>query len=243
MATVLILGATSDMGRALAKKMASKGFDLQLAARKMDDLKTLRSDLKIRFNIRCSLHSFDATRIDSHPLFWNSLPAIPDISIVVFGHMDDNQLAINNQESFLNTIHVNYTGAASILNILSRTYKDQERGQIVGISSVAGDRGRGTNYIYGSAKAAFTAYLSGLRNELFPFGVHVLTVLPGFVYTKMTEDLKLPAPLTATPEEVAETIYIALQKKKNIIYVKWFWRWIMLIIRNIPEGLFKKLKL
>lgn len=243
MATVLILGATSDMGRALAKKFASKGFDLQLAARRMDDLKTLRSDLKIRFNIRCSLHSFDATRMDSHSLFWKSLPVIPDISIVVFGHMDDNQLAINNQESLLNTIQVNYTGAVSILNIISRTYKDQERGQIAGISSVAGERGRGSNFMYGSAKAGFTAYLSGLRNELFPFNVHVTTVLPGFVYTKMTEDLTLPAPLTATPEEVAEAIYHALRKKKNVVYVKWFWKWIMLIIRNIPEGLFKKLKL
>lgn len=243
MATVLILGATSDIGRALAKQFASKGFDLQLAARRMDDLKTLRSDLKIRFNIRCSLHSFDATLIDTHQLFWNSLPVIPDISVVVFGHMDDNQLAINNQESFLHTINVNYTGAASILNIISRTYKDQERGQIAGISSVAGDRGRGSNFIYGSAKAGFTAYLSGLRNEMTPFGVHVLTVLPGFVYTKMTENLKLPAPLTATPEEVAERIYDALQKKKNIIYVKWFWKWIMFIIRNIPEAIFKKLKL
>ena len=187
MATVLILGATSAMGRALAKQFASKGFDLQLAARRMDDLKTLRWDLKIRFNISCILHSFDATVLDSHQLFWESLPVIPDISIVVFGYMDDNQLAFNNQESFLNTINVNYTGAASILNIISRTYKDQKRGLIAGVSSVAGDRGRGSNYIYGSAKAAFTAYLSGLRNEMTPFGVHVLTVLPGFVYTKMTE--------------------------------------------------------
>jgi short-subunit dehydrogenase len=243
MATVLILGATSDIGRALAKQYASKRFDLQLTARRMDDLKALRSDLKIRFNIRCSLHSFDATDLDSHQLFWKSLPVVPDISILVFGHMDDNQHAINNQESFLNTINVNYTGAASILNIISRTYKDEKRGQIAGISSVAGDRGRGSNFIYGSAKAAFTIYLAGLRNEMAPFGVHVLTVLPGFVYTKMTEDLKLLKPLTATPEGVATTIYQALQKTKNIVYVKWFWRWIMCIIRNIPEGIFKKLKL
>ncbi|MFN5932652.1 MAG: SDR family oxidoreductase [Sphingobacteriales bacterium] len=242
MATVLIIGATSDMGRAIARTFASKGYDLQLAARRMDDLKTLRSDLKIRYNIRCSLHSFDALKIDSHLLFWNSLPSIPDISIVVFGHMDDNQVAINNQDALLNTIHVNYTGAVSILNIISRTYKQQERGQIAGISSVAGERGRGSNFIYGSAKAGFTAYLSGLRNEMFPYGVHVTTILPGFVYTKMTENIKLPAPLTATPGEVAETIYTAIQKKKNVVYVKWFWKWIMFIIRNIPEGIFKKLK-
>lgn len=243
MATVLILGATSDMARAMARTFASKGFDLQLAARNMDDLKTLRSDLKIRYNIRCSLHSFDAVKMDTHSLFWNSLPSIPDISIVVFGYMNDNQLAINNHEAFVNTIQVNFTGALSILNIISRTYKQQERGQIVGISSVAGERGRGSNFIYGSAKAGFTAYLSGLRNELFPFNVHVTTALPGFVYTKMTEDLKLPALLTASPEEVADSIYTAITKKKNVVYIKWFWKWIMLIIRNIPEGIFKKLRL
>lgn len=243
MATVLILGATSDMGRALAKKMASKGYNLQLAARRMDDLRSLRSDLKIRYNIRCSLHSFDAALIESHDSFWNSLPVMPDISVVVFGYMDDNQIVLEHPDKLFNTIQVNYTGAVSILNIISRSYKNNGAGCIVGISSVAGERGRGSNYIYGSAKSGFTAYLSGLRNELYPFGVHVVSILPGFVYTKMTEELKLPAPLTATPEEVAEAIYSAILKKKNIVFVKWFWKWIMLIIRNIPESIFKKLKL
>uniref|UniRef100_UPI004047A501 SDR family oxidoreductase n=1 Tax=Algoriphagus sp. TaxID=1872435 RepID=UPI004047A501 len=243
MPIVLILGATSDIGRAIAKNFASNGFDLQLTARIKDDLKNLKSDLEIRYNVCCSLFSFDATQMDSHKSFWDNLPVIPDISIIVFGYMDDNQFAINNQDSLLNTINVNYSGSISILNIISRTYKDQKQGQIIGISSVAGNRGRGSNYIYGSAKAGFTAYLSGLRNEMFPYGVHVLTVLPGFVYTKMTEDLNLSAPLTATTEEVADSIYKALYKKRNIVYVKWFWKWIMLIIRIIPENIFKKLKL
>src|SRR5690606_12784913 len=116
-------------------------------------------------------------------------------------------------------------------------------GTIVGISSVAGERGRQSNYLYGSAKAGFTAYLSGLRNALFSDNVHVVTVLPGFVYTKMTENLNLPKLLTAQPSEVADAIYAAVQKKKNTIYVRWFWKWIMLIIKCIPEFIFKKLKL
>ena len=243
MATVLILGATSYMGRALAKKFASKGFDLQLAARNIDDLTPLQSDLSIRYGIHCTLHSFDAHLIDSHNSFWSNLPTTPSISIVAFGYMDDNQKAIHSKESFLNTVTVNYTGAISILNIISRTYKERATGIIVGISSVAGDRGRGSNFIYRSAKAGFTAYLSGLRNEVFQYGVHVMTVLPGFVYTRMTEELKLPGLLTATPDEVAESIYNAIEKRKNVLYIKWMWKWIMLIIRNIPETIFKKLKL
>ncbi|MBN8787909.1 MAG: SDR family NAD(P)-dependent oxidoreductase, partial [Terrimonas sp.] len=111
---------------------------------------------------------------------------------------------------------------------------------IAGISSVAGERGRQNNYIYGSAKAGFTAYLSGLRNKLYKDNVHVVSVLPGFVYTKMTEHLKLPKLLTATPEDVATYTYNAIIKRKDIIYIKWFWKWIMFIIKCIPETIFKK---
>ena len=138
---------------------------------------------------------------------------------------------------------MNYVGAASILNIVAATYAEKGKGTIAGISSVAGERGRLSNYLYGSAKAGFTAYLSGLRNRLFHQKVHVLTVQPGFVYTRMTEGMPLPKLLTATPELVAQTVYKATLAKKNVIFVKGMWRWIMLIIRNIPESIFKKMKL
>jgi short-subunit dehydrogenase len=243
MPTVLILGANSDMGRALARKYAAMGFDLQLAARNPEDLKPLSADVSIRYQITCTLHAFDATKLESHADFWNNLPSIPETSILVFGYMEDNQKTLDHPEILLNTIQVNYTGAVSILNIISRTYKERKQGQIAGISSVAGLRGRGSNYLYGSAKAGLIAYLSGLRNELFSYNVHVATILPGFVYTKMTEHLQLPALLTAQANEVAEVIYKALEKKKDVVYVKWFWKWIMLIIQLIPEGIFKKLKL
>jgi short-subunit dehydrogenase len=119
----------------------------------------------------------------------------------------------------------------------------RKSGTIIGISSVAGERGRMSNYLYGSAKAGFTAYLSGLRNRLFHTGVHVMSVQPGFVYTRMTESLTLPPLLTAKPEQVAADIYKAAAGGKNVIYTKWFWRYIMLIIKSIPEFMFKKLKL
>mgnify|MGYP000125485645 FL=1 len=139
----------------------------------------------------------------------------------------------------LNTINVNYTGAVSILNIISNDMEQNKNGFIVGVSSVAGDRGRKANYIYGSSKAAFSAYLSGLRNRLHESGVKVLTVKPGFVATKMTAKLDLPTKLTAQPEDVAKDIFTAQQKGKDILYTKPIWRVIMMIIKIIPEWKFK----
>ena len=243
MPTVLILGATSDMGYAIAKKFAAEGYDVQLAARRPEQLAAYQSDLQIRHNRQCSVHQFDALRFDSHTSFYNSLSPKPDVTVCVIGYMNDNEKVVQNWNETLTTIHTNYTGAVSILNIIAADYAQRGNGTIAGISSVAGNRGRGSNYIYGSAKAGFTAYLSGLRNAMFKRGVHVLTVLPGFVYTKMTEHLNLPKPLTAQPSDVADVVYNGVLKKSNVVYVKWFWRWIMLIITSIPEGIFKKLKL
>lgn len=243
MPTILILGATSDMGTAIARLFAEKRFDVQLASRNPSKLESLQTDLSIRFNIRCSTHPFDATDFVSHASFYDKLTPKPDIAICVFGYMNDNEKVGNDQQETLKTVHTNYTGAVSILNIVARDYANKKKGCIVGISSVAGERGRQSNYIYGSAKAGFTAYLSGLRNKLYRNGVHVITVLPGFVYTKMTEHLNLPKLLTATPDDVAQAIFHAVQKRKNTIYIKWFWRWIMYLIKSIPEGVFKRMKL
>jgi short-subunit dehydrogenase len=243
MPTVLILGATSDIGYAIAKKFASAKFNVQLAARNSDQLKPFQSDLKIRYEVDCSLHSFDALNFDTHRDFYDRLPIKPDITVYVIGYMNDNEITIADWKETLRTINTNYTGAVSILNIVAADYAVKRAGTIVGISSVAGNRGRQSNYIYGSAKAGFTAYLSGLRNRLFHYGVYVVTVLPGFVYTKMTEHLQLPKLLTAQPDDVAGAIFKGVQQKKDIIYVKWFWRWIMLIITSLPEFVFKKRKL
>lgn len=243
MPTVLILGATSDMGFAVAKRYAAEKHDIQLAGRNTDQLNTLQSDLHIRFGVNCSVHKFDAVDFYSHAAFYNNLSPKPDITICVIGYMNDNEKVISSLDETLKTINTNYTGAVSILNVIAADYAAREQGVIAGISSVAGNRGRQSNYIYGSAKAGFTAYLSGLRNKLFHNKVHVLTVLPGFVYTKMTENLNLPKLLTAQPDDVANSIYNGIKKKKNIIYIKWFWRWIMLIITSVPEFIFKKKKL
>jgi short-subunit dehydrogenase len=231
------------MAIAISKKFAAAGYGLQLAARDTGRLRPLQSDLSIRYNLPCTLHEFDAAQPGQHPAFFAGLTPQPDITISVFGYLGDQPLAQSDWKECERIILSNYTGAVSILNIVADSYAARQNGTIVGISSVAGERGRQSNYFYGSAKAGFTAYLSGLRNRLFPQGVHVLTVKPGFVYTRMTDNMPLPALLTATPEQVAGDIYRAVLKKSNVIYTRWFWRWIMLIIRNIPESIFKRLKL
>lgn len=241
--TVLILGAGSDMAVALARQFAAEKYDVQLAARNTSFLQAQENDLRIRYGINASSHAFDAVDFASHPAFYESLPVKPDITICVFGYLGDQELGQTNWQEASRIIHTNYTGAVSILNVVAADYATRRQGTIIGISSVAGERGRQSNYLYGSAKAGFTAYLSGLRNRLFHNGVHVMTVQPGFVYTRMTEGLTLPPLLTAQPTDVASAIVKAARAKKNVLYVKWFWRYIMLIIKSIPEFIFKKLKL
>ncbi len=243
MSTVLLLGATSDMAVAIARKMAEKGNNIQLAARNSNRLQALQSDISVRYNVDCTTHEFDATDFASHQSFYQSLSPKPNITICVFGYMSDNILATKNWNETQKMINSNYTGAVSILNIIAEDYAAKKSGTIVGISSVAGERGRQSNYIYGSAKAGFTAYLSGLRNRLYHDNVHVITVLPGFVHTKMTAELKLPPLLTANTEQVADAVEKAIRNKKNVVYVKWFWKWIMKIIKSVPENMFKKKKL
>lgn len=240
MATVLILGATSDIGIAIARKFAEEKHTVQLACRYPSSIANLATDFRIRYQQDCKVYAFDAMDFKSHLQFYNELSPKPDIAICVFGYMTENEKALNNFEETLKTINTNYTGAVSILNIIAQDFAERKSGAIAGISSVAGERGRQSNYIYGSSKAGFTAYLSGLRNKLYKNNVHVLTVLPGFVFTKMTEHLELPKLLTAQPPEVAAAVYEGIRKKKNVIYVKWFWRWIMYIIKAIPESIFKR---
>lgn len=243
METVLVLGATSDIGEAIAYFFAEKGHPVFLAARNMQALDPLKSDLSIRFRVPVNTFQFDANEFSTHQDFWKSLPEIPLITICVFGYLGEQKVAQEKWEEAEKIINVNYKGAVSLLNPIANHYASAKKGTIIGISSVAGDRGRQSNYVYGSAKAAFTAYLSGLRNRLVKSGVHVATIKPGFVDTKMTEGLPLPKPLTAQPQQVAKAVYHAYRKKKNVVYVLWMWRWIMLIIKSIPEKIFKKLNL
>lgn len=243
MSYVLIIGATSDMGKAIAREFAQQGYDLYLAARNSEVLTDFKQDLIVRSNRKIELIDFDLLKFDTHETIYNSLSEKPLGVICVAGYMVDQHIAEKSFEETEKTIHTNFTGNVNLLNIVANDFEDRKSGFIIGISSVAGDRGRKSNYIYGSSKAAFTAYLSGLRNRLTESQVHVMTVKPGFVYTKMTEGMDLPAKLTAQPSEVAEDVYNAHMKKKNVLYTKWMWKYVMLIINSIPEFIFKKLSI
>jgi len=243
MSYVLIIGAKSDIAKACARIYAKNGYNLYLAGRDIDTLNDFANDLTVRSNIKVSLKELNITDFDTHTQFYDDLDDKPLGTIVVSGFMAEQKEAEQSWETTLNTINVNFTGAVSILNIISNDYETRKEGFIVGISSVAGDRGRKANYIYGSSKSAFSTYLSGLRNRLHECGVNVLTVKPGFVNTKMTEGMELPPKLTVSPEVVAIDIFNAQQKGKHILYTKWIWKYIMLIIKYIPEFIFKKMSI
>jgi short-subunit dehydrogenase len=240
---VLILGARSDMALAIAHRFGKAGHPVQLAARNARDMTAEREDMALRYNVEVTLHEFDALDTDGFAGFIDGLPALPHIAVCAVGYMGEQEENERDSAAATRVLRSNFEGPALILAELANRFEARGAGTLVGISSVAGDRGRATNYVYGSAKAGFTAFLSGLRNRLARQGVHVITVLPGFVATKMTEDMDLPEKLTAQPEEVAETVHRAVVSGRNVIYVRRIWWLIMMIIRNIPEGIFKKLKI
>ena len=239
MSYVLIIGAKSDIAKAVARKYAEQGYDLFLAARQASELENFANDINIRTERKVQCVELDILDYASHEDFYNGLveKSLGVISAVGYlGEQDKAQSDFNKAKKIIDT---NYTGIVSLFNVIADDLEQRKEGFMVGISSVAGDRGRKSNYIYGSAKAALSIYLSGLRNRLYESEVHVLTVKPGFVATKMTEAMDLPKKLTAQPEEVANAIYKAQQKKQNVLYTKWIWKWIMLIIKSIPEWKFK----
>lgn len=241
--TILILGAGSDVGMAVAKQYAANGFDTILAGRNVELLHAAGNDLNIRYNTNNVATFFDALDFGSHTGFVNSINKTLNTVLCVFGYLGDEELARTDFNEAEKIIHTNYTASVSILNAIAQKLLLQQNGTIIGISSVAGDRGRQSNYHYGSAKAGFTTYLSGLRNYLQSKGVHVMTVKPGFMQTKMTSHLNLPPLLTSIPTDVAKRIYSSAVAGRNTIYVSSIWFWIMLVIKMVPEVIFKKMKM
>lgn len=241
---LLILGANSDMGLALAAKFAqAERADLWLASRDLERLEKKCRDLEIRFQVKARPLYFDALDYASHREFYQRLEPKPDLALLTFGHLGEQLEAQKDFSEARKIMDTNLLAAVSILEVVAADFETRGRGAIIALSSVAGERGRQSNYLYGAAKGGLTVYLSGLRARLFKQQVRVLTVLPGFVRTKMTESLELPGILTAEPAEVAEDVYKAYKQGKDVVYSKWFWRYIMQVIRLIPETIFKRLKL
>jgi short-subunit dehydrogenase len=240
---VLIIGGRSDIGLALAHRFAQAGHPVQLAARNAAALAPDKADIEVRQGVTVTLHELDILVPASFACFVDSLPILPSVAICVVGLLGDQAVSEENLDAAAETMRSNFEGPALLTGLLANAFEQRGGGTIVGISSVAGERGRKSNYVYGSAKAGYTAFLSGLRNRLAGKGVHVVTVLPGFVETRMTKGMDLPKRLTASPREVAETIYRAVVKGRDVVYVKPVWWVVMSIIRAIPERVFKGLSI
>ena len=240
--SVLILGARSDIARPLARIYAEDGYRVILAARHADQLKADADDLRVRFGQSADLQEFDVRESARHSIFLDQLGELPDTIISLVGLMTSQEDAQSNFPAAELMMQTNYLGLVSILGEAANRMEKRGSGTIIGISSVAGDRGRATNYIYGSAKAGFTAFLSGLRNRLYRKNVRVITIKPGFVRTKMTEGLDLPGILTASPDELARVIRRAHKKNKLVVYYRPVWQLIMFIICSLPERLFVRTK-
>ncbi len=239
--TILIMGAKSDIALAVAHKFASEGYNLQLAARNSSDLDDVSKDLQITYKVNVSQYELDILNHKAFPAFVNSLNILPDIAfcaVGVLGNQKDDEQSITNS---LLVMRTNYEGPSLLLGEIANHFEKRGTGSIIGISSVAGERGRAANYIYGSAKGGFTTFLSGLRNRSHKSGINVLTVLPGFVSTKMTSQLLLPKFITASRKSVADCIFKNQLNNKNLYIGPW--SLIMIFVKNIPEFIFVRLKI
>ena len=240
----LVLGARSAIAQAIVERL--DGYDFALAARGCSELEPFAADLRLRRSCQVELIEFDALDLAA-------LACLPqrvhehggpfDLVVLAFGYLGDAHTAQRDTDEIAQILNANFTGAAIVLAHLANYL--EEKGTpagIIAISSVAGDRGRQSNYAYGAAKGGLTIFLQGLRNRLAATSVHVLTVKPGFVDTPMTEGLE-GLFLVASAERVAADIVRAYRQKKDVLYTPFFWRWIMLVVKSIPERIFKRLKL
>ena len=238
----LVLGGSSAIARAFARVAAEAGSDVLLAGRDLEDLERTARDIRVRYGRQAEALAFDATDCASHAAFVDAVRSRArrlDV-FLAFGLMPTQAAIDADTDLGLQTIAATYTGTASVLLRLAPTLEAQREGWVVVLGSVAGDRGRLKNYVYGSAKAGLHAFAQGLRARLFRAGVQVTTVKPGFIDTAMTFGLR-PGPLTASPEACARACLRYARRGREVAYYPPVWRLIMLLIRLIPEPLMKRL--
>lgn len=246
MKRVLIIGATSAIATACARLWAAQGSEFFLVARNHEKLEQTAADLKGRGGVRITQYVMDATDTAAHAAMleqcMSALGQI-DIALIAHGTLPDQKACEHDVGVALQELANNSTSVIALLTLLANQFETQRCGSLAVISSVAGDRGRPSNYLYGTAKAAVSTFCEGLRARLFKVGVQVTTIKPGFVDTPMTKGLPLPGPLVATPEQVAQRIVKGIESKADTLYTPGFWALIMLIIKCIPTLIFKRLNL
>ncbi|WP_294199895.1 SDR family NAD(P)-dependent oxidoreductase [uncultured Chryseobacterium sp.] len=241
---MIVLGSTSEVAQAFVEKALQEGEKFEriyLFTSNRETTERFARHIDVKFLQQSEIIELDLTKNIDYSRFEQIGSGLLFCATGYLGEGTEEGLYDNKNTERI--IDINYAKLVPVINYFAHKFENRRSGTIIGLSSVAGERGRQSNFIYGSAKAAFTAYLSGLRNYLFDKKVHVLTVKPGFMATKMTEGLPLNPKLTATPKQAADCIFKAYKKQKNVAYVLPVWGIIMMIIRNIPEFIFKKLKL
>ncbi len=242
---VLIFGATSAIAEQVARCFAQQGATLFLVGRSAEKLKAMAADLEVRGAQKTEAQVLDVTEVEMQAAALeqavNSMGGI-DVALIAYGSLPDQVRCQEDVAETLREFSLNSVSVIALLTLLANFFEKQGAGTLAAISSVAGDRGRQSNYVYGAAKGAVSIFLQGLRNRLAKQGVNVVTIKPGFVDTPMTADFKKGI-LWASPEAVGQGIYQAINKQRDIVYLPWFWRWIMLVITSIPEKIFKRLNL
>jgi short-subunit dehydrogenase len=246
MKNVLIVGGSSAIATACARRWAGQGANLFLAGRHEIRLEAVAQDLRVRGAGKVATHVLDmndhlqhAAMLDAYRSEFGQI----DIVLIAHGSLPDQTQCERDVGAALRELSTNAISTIALLTLLASVFERQGSGTIAVIASVAGDRGRPSNYVYGAAKAAVATFCEGLRARLFKSGARVLTIKPGFVDTPMTAGLSLPGPLVASPERVAADIVRAIERGKDTLYTPWFWSGIMLIIRSLPRFVFKRVSL
>jgi len=244
--SIFISGATSAMAQAFARRHASKGACLYLLGRNEKKLEIVKQDLLVRGAKSVTSLAVDMSKQQAYEAIVQqaiSALGVIDIALIAQGVMYQQDDLQKNVVLIRDMYQVNVLSAVELATSLGNYFEQRKKGSLLIISSVAGDRGRQSNYVYGATKSALSAFTDGLRNRLFRHGVTVVTVKPGFVDSPMTQDLEKGGPLWATPEKIAEDMDKTLEKGGTVLYTPWFWRYIMLIIKHVPDFVFKKMSL
>lgn len=236
---VILIGASSPVARALAEQWAARGHALALGGRDAEDIGRIAADLHTRFHVAVRPFEFHALQPPAAKQLLDSLAATGRIDgvVVAVADMGDEQRARSDEAYAAQMRRINVTGLMPVLEEAAQRFAARGHGFVVGIGSVAGDRPRKSNYTYGAAKAELAAFLDELRRRVESRGVHVLTVKPGYIDTRMTWDKS--SPIAASPAQVARDVVRALDSGRNTLYTPWFWRWIMLAVRLLPKPLFR----
>lgn len=243
---IAIFGATSVIAEACARLWAMQGASLFLAGRRAETLHAIARDLDIRGAKEVMVWAGDLADPAAHPALLAALEqalGTPDVALLAWGSLADQARAEAEPAYATSVLATNFTAPAALLLALAPRFATRGSGVIACITSVAGERGRQSNFVYGAAKGGLQRLLEGLRHRLHPRGVAVLDIRPGFVRTPMTAHLEREGPLWAEPEQVARAIERAVEKRRAVLHTPWFWRWILVIVRLLPRPLFHRTRL